>query len=213
MSLFWSTSLLSDTSTSGWVWLTHWHNDHYSPTSARGLKGTRAWHARVRFPLTGSLLKKLRGHLPSLPTIRELCGQHSHWPSMASSGLQSSPPQPQLPTPLINTSSKDIQLHKHCLVITVKASKSDPFRATCILPVAATGITNCTVRAMREFLSHARAPPRPSTLHSQFRRVPHWARLTTHPPGSAPSCWDVTPRGPPVREPQPVNRSMDSQTG
>ena len=56
-------------------------------------------------------------------------------------------------------------------------------------------------------------PPRPSTLHFQLRRVPHPGPSDTHPPGAAPSCWDVTPRGPPVREPQPANRSSHRRSG
>ena len=56
-------------------------------------------------------------------------------------------------------------------------------------------------------------PPRPSTLQSQLRRVPHLGSSDTHPPGAAPSCWDVTPQGPPVQEPQPANQSSHRCSG
>ena len=107
---------------------------------------------------------------------------------------------------------RGIRLHKHCLVIAVKASKSDHFRATCTLPVAATGTTTCPVRAIREFFSHARHHqdlPLFSLSSGEFLTR---GQSDTHPLGAAPSCWDVAPRGPPVREPQPANQRSGGWT-
>ena len=56
-----------------------------------------------------------------------------------------------------------IKTRKSSMSITIKAAKTDPFRQSTILPVAATGTSTCPVRAMCEYLSatgnHRRSRP------------------------------------------------------
>ena len=53
----------------------------------------------------------------------------------------------------------DLHLHRGYLSVTIKASKSDTFRATCTLPVATIGTPTCPVKAMGRFLAHAHHRP------------------------------------------------------
>ena len=50
----------------------------------------------------------------------------------------------------------DAKLRRGHLSLLIKASKTDSYRKTCTLPVAATGNNTCPVAAMRQFLAHAR---------------------------------------------------------
>ena len=51
---------------------------------------------------------------------------------------------------------RDIAVESGHLTIVIKASKTDPFRVTSTLPVAATHTSTCPVRAMKAFLRMAR---------------------------------------------------------
>ena len=48
---------------------------------------------------------------------------------------------------------RDLTLQSDKIILTVKASKTDPYSTTCTLPVAATNTSTCPVRAMRKFLN------------------------------------------------------------
>ena len=50
----------------------------------------------------------------------------------------------------------DVKLRRGHLSLLIKAFKTDSYRKTCTLPVAATGNNTCPVAAMRQFLAHAR---------------------------------------------------------
>ena len=52
----------------------------------------------------------------------------------------------------------DVRVNHHSLTITINASKTDPYGATCVIPVAATGTDTCPVRAMRKFLTCTQFP-------------------------------------------------------
>ena len=87
---------------------------------------------------------------------------------------------------------RDITMARDHLTIRIKASKTDPYRASCSLPVAATGKPSCPVKAVRAFLrrsQHSRALPL-FTLHSgKFLprdRLTRWIRQLLRRAGLSP---------------------------
>ena len=127
----------------------------------KGIKRYQGTQGRVRLPLTGALLKEIKSHLWQATDLREL-DKLALWAALTLAfhaflrASEFTSPTTTAYSPNQHLLKRDIHLTHNCLVITVKASKSDPFRASCTLPVAATGTSTCPVRAMRGFLNGSR---------------------------------------------------------
>ena len=74
---------------------------------------------------------------------------------------------------------RDVKLHKRSLTLTIKASKSDPYRVSCTLPVGATDTPTCPVRAVRKFLSKAKHRPSRPLFTLSSGEFLTWSRLTS----------------------------------
>ena len=66
----------------------------------------------------------------------------------------------------------DIRLHRNRLTPTIKASKTDPFRATCRLTVAATGTSTCPIQAIKKFICHFTLSSGELVTRARFTIIP-----------------------------------------
>ena len=138
----------------------------------------------MRLPLSASLLSALHPHLQQSPDLGRL-DQLAVWAALTLAfhaflrASEFTSPTTSTYSPRRHLLRRDIHQEASYLTIKIKASKGDPCRAACTLPVAATDTATCPVRAMRRFLSQSNYPvSRPLfTLNSgEFLTRP---RLTT----------------------------------
>ena len=117
----------------------------------------------MRLPLSAAKLAELQQHLghlhlPSVDKIAVWAALSLGFHAFLRVSEFTSPTSTQY-SPTRHLLRRDLHLHRGYLSVTIKASKSDRFRATCTLPVAATGTSTCPVKAMRRFLAHAHHRP------------------------------------------------------
>jgi hypothetical protein len=130
----------------------------------KGIKRYQGAKGRARLPLTAALLGKLQRQLEYSSSITA-ADKSALWAALTL-GFHAFLRASEFTSPTTthyNTTrhllGRDLQMRKDKLILTIKASKTDPFRTTCTIPVSATGKRTCPVKAMRNFLSLARNSP------------------------------------------------------
>jgi hypothetical protein len=125
----------------------------------RGIKRHQGIRGRVRLPLSAAQLAKLQKPLRRSSDLSPT-DKMAIWAAL-SLGFHALLRVSEFTTPTTTHYSptrhllrEDVRTRKGSMTITIKAAKNDPYRATCTLPVAATGTSTCPVAAMVRYLSH-----------------------------------------------------------
>ena len=130
----------------------------------KGIKRHQGITGRQRLPLTAELLSKLQ------PVLRLSDSITTHdkpavWAALTLGfhaflrAAEFTAPTTHRYSPSHHLLRRDVAVRSNYLTIKIKGSKTDPYRASCTMPVAATHTNICPVRAMRNFLSHAHHSP------------------------------------------------------
>ena len=144
-------------------------------------------HTRLRHSLSGSA----HGYLWQNPRTDKL----ALWAALIPCPQNSLPSEFSTPTtttysPHLHLLKRDIFLSKNSLLITIRASKGDPFRATCTLPVAATGFSIFSSAGNVQISIPVQARPVSTSIYPQYGRVPHLSSPHCSHQTTTPGYWD-----------------------
>ena len=135
--------------------------------TVKGIRREQGDGNRVRLPITTTTLRQLKVQLHHTHNI-SLHDKRMLWAAFTLAFyafLRSSEfvaPSPHYFDASCTLLLSDVQLHSHQLLLTIRSSKTDPFRQGSTLTVGATSTSTCPVTALRKYLILApRLPHKP----------------------------------------------------